>query len=279
VLLIVQTACLLLLHAFTVAPAIVRDARSGALLLYFSRPIERIHYVVARILTGFALGCSVMIAPAVLLILIQWGVLTSAVGDGTQHARGAQSEQAAPVVSAVWQGHAVDPPDPLARDAVVPVAPPKGKLPFLGSPDRKPPVLDLMPVWAASVSLIFVSILAGAIASLGATLLGLLASVTAPTPGGASLAFGGSVMATWLVASVAKAALREDTIWRAASIHRMLRAPGELMLMAWSDKIPATADLHMVVAASAALVVLCGLAYWRVVVRIARPPRGEGRSG
>ncbi len=60
---------LLLWHVGLVAPLIARDKRHGALLLYFSRPVRKQHYLLARILSVTVVGAGTLALPAVLLLV------------------------------------------------------------------------------------------------------------------------------------------------------------------------------------------------------------------
>lgn len=61
---------LLLRQATQVAPLIARDAHQGALLLYFSRPVLRAHYLAARLAAASLTGFALMLMPCLLLVLI-----------------------------------------------------------------------------------------------------------------------------------------------------------------------------------------------------------------
>lgn len=56
------TGWLLLFHATVTAPQVAADIRHGALLLYFSRPLRRSHYIIARI------GASTLVSGAAVLV-------------------------------------------------------------------------------------------------------------------------------------------------------------------------------------------------------------------
>lgn len=67
----IDTALLLLGTAATVAPILARDAWNGALLLYFSRPVLRSHYLLARVGSVAIAGTLLLLVPAVLLLVTQ----------------------------------------------------------------------------------------------------------------------------------------------------------------------------------------------------------------
>jgi hypothetical protein len=264
-----QAACLVFLHTFAVAPAIVRDARTGALLLYFSRPIERVHYLMARVGAGLVLGLAVTVVPAIVLLIAQWAIM----GAGANF--GSDLRPSAAEVSASTLAPSASMATPVAFEN----AKPKPKLPMLkDGTEVRPPVLDAMPIVAAHALLVLVALLAGLAMSLACTLLALWAGSIAPTPGGASLAFGGSVAATWLVGAMAEAAFESETLLRAVSIHRMLTAPGELLLLPWKDRATSEPDRLMLLAALGLLCALAAAAWLILNERIRRPPRGEGRT-
>jgi hypothetical protein len=73
-------AWLLLALAWKVAPVIARDAAHGALLLYFTRPVERSHYGIARWASAALIGFGVLIVPYTLLWAVQWLMLGSDLG-------------------------------------------------------------------------------------------------------------------------------------------------------------------------------------------------------
>ena len=74
----VEAGWLLLLQVALVAPLIARDIRQGALILYFSRPVRRSHYLLARLLAAGGVG-------AAALTLAGWlSVLAHLVGFGWQ---------------------------------------------------------------------------------------------------------------------------------------------------------------------------------------------------
>lgn len=56
--------------ATQVSPLIARDGHEGALLLYFSRPVLRPHYLLARLLAAWAGSAVLLAGPAVLLVLV-----------------------------------------------------------------------------------------------------------------------------------------------------------------------------------------------------------------
>jgi len=59
---------LMLVHAGRVAPLIARDAWFGALLLYFSRPVSRTHYLLGRIGSVAAVSALLLLLPELLLL-------------------------------------------------------------------------------------------------------------------------------------------------------------------------------------------------------------------
>ena len=63
-----NTAWLMLVHSGRVAPLIARDGWFGALLLYFSRPVARGHYLLGRVASTSLVG-------ALLLLIPQWFLL------------------------------------------------------------------------------------------------------------------------------------------------------------------------------------------------------------
>lgn len=63
-------AWLLLVSAARVAPLIARDAWHGALLLYFSRPVHRSHYLFARCAAPALAGTVLLLLPALLLLVV-----------------------------------------------------------------------------------------------------------------------------------------------------------------------------------------------------------------
>lgn len=65
----IELGALLLAAAARVSPLIVRDAFHGALVLYFSRPVLRNHYLLARLLAAAGLGTVLLAVPALLVIL------------------------------------------------------------------------------------------------------------------------------------------------------------------------------------------------------------------
>ena len=67
----VGLAWALLLQAGLVAPTIARDIRFGALLLYFSRPVRRRHYLVGRTLAGTIMVGVGLAVPLVFLVVVQ----------------------------------------------------------------------------------------------------------------------------------------------------------------------------------------------------------------
>jgi len=67
----VGLAWALLLQAGLVAPTIARDIRYGALLLYFSRPVRRRHYLVGRTLAGSIMVALGLFLPLFFLIVAQ----------------------------------------------------------------------------------------------------------------------------------------------------------------------------------------------------------------
>jgi len=67
----------LLLQVGLVAPTIARDIRLGALLLYFSRPVRRRHYLIGRTLAGtimVGLGLAIPLLFLVLVHLVAFGL-------------------------------------------------------------------------------------------------------------------------------------------------------------------------------------------------------------
>ncbi len=66
----INAGFLLLGVATQVAPLIARDGHQGALLLYFSRPVLRSHYLLARVGAAWLSGLVLLAGPALLLILI-----------------------------------------------------------------------------------------------------------------------------------------------------------------------------------------------------------------
>lgn len=66
----VQLGALLLAAAAKIAPLIARDAWSGALLLYFSRPVLRSHYLQARVAATAGVAFVLLAVPALLLLLV-----------------------------------------------------------------------------------------------------------------------------------------------------------------------------------------------------------------
>lgn len=65
----INAAVLLIGLAGQVAPVIARDAHEGALLLYFSRPLLRPHYLVARLGAAWLSSSLLLAAPGALLVL------------------------------------------------------------------------------------------------------------------------------------------------------------------------------------------------------------------
>ena len=59
---------LMLVHAGRVAPLIARDAWFGALLLYFSRPVARTHYLLGRVVSTALVGALLLLLPELLLL-------------------------------------------------------------------------------------------------------------------------------------------------------------------------------------------------------------------
>lgn len=59
---------LMLVHAGRVAPLIARDAWFGALLLYFSRPVGRTHYLLGRLISAALVGAALLLLPELLLL-------------------------------------------------------------------------------------------------------------------------------------------------------------------------------------------------------------------
>ena len=69
ILLAILVGWILLWHVGLVAPLITRDKRHGALLLYFSRPVRKQHYLWARILSVTFVGAVTLALPSILLLL------------------------------------------------------------------------------------------------------------------------------------------------------------------------------------------------------------------
>ncbi len=67
----VNAFLLLLGQATQVAPLLARDAHQGALLLYFSRPVLRSHYLLARLAAAAGIGTALMTLPSLLLVLVE----------------------------------------------------------------------------------------------------------------------------------------------------------------------------------------------------------------
>ncbi len=78
----VGLAWALLLQAGLVAPTIARDIRYGALLLYFSRPVRRRHYLVGRTLAGSLMVAAGLFIPLFILIAVQAMALGLQPGGG-----------------------------------------------------------------------------------------------------------------------------------------------------------------------------------------------------
>ncbi|MBI5608945.1 MAG: hypothetical protein HY902_08685, partial [Deltaproteobacteria bacterium] len=70
----VNSFLLLLGQATQVAPLLARDAHQGALLLYFSRPVLRSHYLLARLAAATGIG-SLLVALGTSLVALAAGVL------------------------------------------------------------------------------------------------------------------------------------------------------------------------------------------------------------
>lgn len=66
----VNSFLLLLGQATQIAPLLARDAHQGALLLYFSRPVLRSHYLLARLAAATGIGALLVALPSLLLILV-----------------------------------------------------------------------------------------------------------------------------------------------------------------------------------------------------------------
>ncbi len=79
---------LLLFAASRLAPLITRDANAGALLLYFSRPLQRDHYLVARLAATGTLAFALLAVPQTLLLLVQMGVFGLDIGSSAGSALG-----------------------------------------------------------------------------------------------------------------------------------------------------------------------------------------------
>lgn len=65
----VEVGWLLLLQVALVAPQIARDIRQGALILYFSRPVRRSHYLIARLLAAAGVGAIALTGAGWLTVL------------------------------------------------------------------------------------------------------------------------------------------------------------------------------------------------------------------
>ncbi len=68
----VQLGAILLAGAAKIAPLIARDAWSGALLLYFSRPVLRSHYLQARVAATAGVAFVLLVVPGLLLLLVHF---------------------------------------------------------------------------------------------------------------------------------------------------------------------------------------------------------------
>lgn len=66
----INAGFLLLGLSTQVAPLIARDGHEGALLLYFSRPVLRSHYLMARTGAAFLSSVAQLLVPALLLLLV-----------------------------------------------------------------------------------------------------------------------------------------------------------------------------------------------------------------
>ncbi len=66
----INAAWALLLQAGLVAPTLARDLRFGALLLYFSRPVRRRHYLFGRVIAGTLLASAGVGLPLLGLALV-----------------------------------------------------------------------------------------------------------------------------------------------------------------------------------------------------------------
>ena len=66
-----------------VAPVIASDVQSGALLLYFSRPLRRRDYLLARLLAATLVTWAELASAAVLLVLVQMASFGTALDGGT----------------------------------------------------------------------------------------------------------------------------------------------------------------------------------------------------
>lgn len=66
----INLGALLLAAAARIAPLVARDAWSGALLLYFSRPILRGHYLLARVAATAGVATILLAVPGLLLLLL-----------------------------------------------------------------------------------------------------------------------------------------------------------------------------------------------------------------
>jgi len=74
---------LMLAHAFSVTPLIARDAQQGALLLYFSRPVSREQYLIARIASVSALSWLELAVPALVLLAVHFVTYSGHLGNSS----------------------------------------------------------------------------------------------------------------------------------------------------------------------------------------------------
>lgn len=84
---VLNTVQLLIASAAQTAPLLARDAHAGALLLYFSRPLLRPQYLLARWLSTAGLSALLLALPALLYLLthgatLGFAVQGTALGDG-----------------------------------------------------------------------------------------------------------------------------------------------------------------------------------------------------
>lgn len=75
-----ELAWLLLVSAARVAPLIARDAWHGALLLYFSRPVHRSHYLFARCAAPALAGTVLLLAPALFVLVVHLATFGAQLG-------------------------------------------------------------------------------------------------------------------------------------------------------------------------------------------------------
>jgi hypothetical protein len=74
---------LMLAHAGKVAPLIARDASQGALLLYFSRPVQRPHYLYARLTAVTAASTAALALPVLLTLVVHLASFGPQLGGAT----------------------------------------------------------------------------------------------------------------------------------------------------------------------------------------------------